>query len=562
MKGLMNKKNTNELIAEIKKLQKHIASLESKINNGKKFEEECNNSKRILNSILNNIPDIVYRLDAEGKITFINDVVKKYNYQPEELIGRHIFDLVHPDDLEKAKYKVKERRTGDRRTISFEVRMLSSKKSPIPVEIRSTGLYEQPVFLLQAEGLYRSESPKPNTFLGTQAIARDISDMKKMEAQLLQAQKMQAVGLLAGGVAHDFNNLLTVILGYTEKLLKSYNQSEPNYKDIKHIKNSANSAAALTSQLLAFSRRQVLKPEITNLNVIISKLENMLKRMIKEDIELILDLDKNLANIKTDTSKIEQIIMNLVTNACDAMHDGGKLKIETKNVLIDENYATKYIGFNPGPFVQMTISDTGEGMNEKTLENIFDPFFTTKEIGKGTGLGLATVYGIIKQSHGNIFVDSELGKGTTFNIFLPQCDEELLEIESTELPDKKVSPTETIMVVEDQTDVRELIVHVLKEYGYNIIESVDGEDALAKCKKYNKDIHLLITDVIMPKLNGLELREKLLVSYPNIKVIFMSGYADNVIGKMGVLDIDKIFIEKPFVPSKLISKIREILNNN
>ena len=558
----MNKKNTNELIKEINTLQKHIASLELKIDNGKNFEEECNNSKRILNSILNNIPDIVYRLDADGKITFINDVVKKYNYQPQELIGKHIFDLVHPDDLEKAKYKVKERRTGERRTTSFEVRMLSSKKNPIPVEIRSKGLYEQPVFLLEAEGLYKSEAPKPNTFLGTQAIARDISDIKKMEAQLLQAQKMQAVGLLAGGVAHDFNNLLTVILGYTEKLLKSFQQSNPNYKDIQHIKDSANSAAALTSQLLAFSRRQVLKPEITNLNTIISNLENMLKRMIKEDIELILVLDRNLSNIKTDTSKIEQIIMNLVTNASDAMRKGGKLTIQTKNVVIDENYTNKYVGFNPGPFVHLTISDTGEGMNNKTLENIFDPFFTTKDIGKGTGLGLATVYGIIKQSLGNIFVDSELGKGTTFNIFLPQCDEKVAETKSSKLSEKKITPSETIMVVEDQADVRELIVHVLKEYGYNIIESIDGEDALAKCKKYRKDIHLLITDVIMPKLNGLELREKLLKSYPDLKVIFMSGYADNVIAKMGVLDIDKIFIEKPFVPSSLISKIREILNNN
>jgi PAS domain S-box-containing protein len=558
----MNNNSNKNLTIEINKLQKHIASLELKISTWKDKEEECNNAKLILNSILNNIPDIVYRLDPEGRITYINQVIKQYNYQPEELIGKHIFDFVHPEDLEKAKYRVKERRTGERRTTSFEVRLLTSKVNPIPVEIRSTGLYENPVFLLEAEGLYRTDRPNPDYFLGTQAIARDISEIKRMEAQLLQAQKMQAVGLLAGGVAHDFNNLLTVILGYTEKLLRKFQKDHPNYKDIQHIKESSESAAALTSQLLAFSRRQVLKPKVTNLNPIIIKLENMLIRILKENIELILVLEENLSNIKTDESKIEQIIMNLVTNASDAMNDGGKLTIETKNVLVDEEYTKKHLGFKPGPFVQMTITDTGTGMNNKTLENIFDPFFTTKDVGKGTGLGLATVYGIIKQSHGNIFVDSELDKGTTFKIYLPQCDEKVEEIKDSKLSEKKIWPSETIMVVEDQDDVRELIVLVLKDYGYNIIEAIDGEDALLKCEKYKKDIHLLITDVIMPKINGLQLREKLLESYPELKIIFMSGYADNVIAQMGVLDIDKIFIEKPFIPSDLLSKIREIFNKS
>ena len=557
----MKEKSNKELLKELNILQKRIVSLELKISNGKVFEEDCNNSKRILNSILNTIPDLVYRLDPDGKITYINQVIKKYNYEPEELIGKHIFDLVHPEDLEKAKYKVKERRTGERRTTSFEVRLLTSKKNILPVEIRSTGLYEHPIFLLEAEGLYSTDSPNPNHFLGTQAIARDISSIKKMEAELLQAQKMQAVGLLAGGVAHDFNNLLTVILGYTEKLLKTFHEDNPSYKEIQHIKESAKSAAALTSQLLAFSRRQVLKSKVTNLNPIIIKLEKMLKRIIKEDIELSLVLEENLSNIKTDESKIEQIIMNLVSNASDAMQDGGKLTIETKNVLINEEYAKKHIGSKPGSFVQLTVKDTGTGMDKKTLENIFDPFFTTKDIGKGTGLGLATVYGIVKQSHGNVFVDSELGKGTTLSIFLPQCNEKIEEKESLKTFDEKIIPNETILIVEDQADVRELITQVLIQYGYNIIEATDGEDALEKCKKYKKEIHLLITDVIMPKLNGLELRDQIVAHYPEIKVIFMSGYADNVIAKMGILDIDKVFIEKPFLPSDLMSKIKEILNN-
>jgi len=557
----MIEKNNIELLKEINILQKRIASLELTVKNGKEFEEDCDKSKRILNSILNTIPDVVYRLDIEGRITYINDVIKKYKYQPEELIGKHIFDLVHPEDLEKAKYKVKERRTGERRTISFEVRLLTSKNSAIPVEIRSTELDDQPVFLLNAEGLYISESPNKKTFIGTQAIARDISEFKKMEAQLLQAQKMQAVGLLAGGVAHDFNNLLTVILGYTEKLLKTFHDDNSNYRDMLHIKNSAKSAASLTSQLLAFSRRQVLKPKITNLNPIINKLEKMLKRIVKEDIELNIVLDENLSNIKTDESKIEQIIMNLVSNASDAMQEGGTLTIETKNVLIDEEYIEKHVSLKPGHFVQLTVNDTGTGMNKKTLENIFVPFFTTKDIGKGTGLGLATVYGIVKQSHGNVFVDSELGKGTTFSILLPQCNEKIEEKELSKIVDKEVKPHETILIVEDQTDVRQLITEILKQNGYHIIEASDGEDALEKCKNYNKDIHLLITDVIMPNMNGIELRERIISIYSDIKVIFMSGYADNVIAEMGILDIDEIFIEKPFMPSDLLTKIKETIHS-
>ena len=558
----MPERSNKELLKEISDLQKRIAILELSVKSSKEFEQECEKSKRILNSILNTVPDVVYRLDTEGRITYINDVIKKYNYQPQDLIGEHIFDLVHPEDLEKAKYKVKERRTGERRTISFEVRLLTSRNDSIPVEIRSTELDDQPVFLLNAEGIYISEKPNQKTFIGTQAIARDISDFKKMETQLLQAQKMQAVGLLAGGVAHDFNNLLTVILGYTEKLLKSSHEDVHNYKDIQRIKDSAKSAAALTSQLLAFSRRQVLKPKITNLNLIIVKLEKMLQRIVKEDIKLNIVMEENLSNIKTDESKIEQIIMNLVSNASDAMQDGGTLTIETNNILIDEEYMERYVSLKPGPFVELLVKDTGMGMNQKTMENIFDPFFTTKDVGKGTGLGLATVYGIVKQSHGYIFVESEIEKGTTFRIFLPQCKEKIEEKEKTKSVDRKVKPNETILIVEDQIDVRQLVIQILQQDGYNIIEASDGKEALKKCKNYKKDIHLVITDVIMPNMNGLELKEKILSIYPDIKVIFMSGYADNVIAEMGILDIDEIFIEKPFMPSDLLLKIKETLNNH
>jgi two-component system sensor histidine kinase EvgS len=292
-------------------------------------------------------------------------------------------------------------------------------------------------------------------------------------------------------------------------------------------------------------------------------MEKMLKRVIKEDIELNILLEDNLFNIKTDEGKIEQIIMNLASNASDAMQEGGTLTIKTKNVLIDEEaHNDKFVSIKSGSYVQLIVQDTGIGIDQKTLENIFDPFYTTKDVGKGTGLGLATVYGIVKQSQGYIFVESELEEGTTFIIFFPQSKERI-EIKEVAPKEEKIEKAvETIMIVEDQTDVRQLIAQILKQNCYKILEAKDGEDALRKCKNHKKVIHLVITDVIMPNMNGLELKQTLTSIYPNIKVIFMSGYADNVIAEMGIMDIDKIFIEKPFLPSELLKKIKETLNTD
>ncbi len=551
--------NNTALLKEIDQLRARVKGLELEKKKRAELEDELFESKRILNSIINTIPDIVYRLDAEGKITYINDVIKNYNYEPNDLLGKDIYELVHPDDLDKAKYCVKERRTGERRTKSFELRLLTSDQKSVSFEVRSKELYDDKVFLLQAEGIYKSDSPNEKTFIGTQALARDISDYKKMEAQLRQSQKMEAVGLLAGGVAHDFNNLLTVISGYTDILIASCRNNDDLCKKLNHIKQSAQSASQLTAQLLAFSRRQILRAEVINLNDIIRKMESILKRVIKESINLEVELDDNLKNIKTDPLQMEQIIMNLATNADDAMADGGTLSIVTKNVYFDEHYAEEHVGTKAGYYVHLKISDTGIGIDGKDIENIFEPFFTTKEMGRGTGLGLATVYGIIKQSGGNIWVESSPGQGSTFNIYLPQTQEISSVIEPKKENNEQLTGSETILVVEDQRDILELISMSLEGSGYHVLAASDGEEALRLVENYKNTIDLLLTDVIMPNSNGNELAEKLYALYPDIVVIYMSGYADNAIARLGVLDIDKNFIQKPFTPMELVKKIQDVL---
>jgi two-component system, cell cycle sensor histidine kinase and response regulator CckA len=515
----------------------------------------------MLEAIINNFPDIIYQLDPDGKIIYINDNINKYNYQPEDLIGKSIFDIVHPGDKERAQWHVNERRTGERRTRSFEVQLLAADNKDTSADSDKKGRHKNPIFVLHAEGIYDKSNPAGNTFLGTQAIARDISEKKMIEEQLRQAQKMEAIGLLAGGIAHDFNNMLTVVLGYADVLLMEMTEDSPFYKKLKHIRNAGESAKSLTGQLLSYSRRQILKPEILDLNSIILHMEPMIQRMIKENIELTIELQKDLDFIKTDPTQMEQIIMNLTGNANDAMPDGGKLEIKTENIVLDSDFTSKNVGSTEGFFVKLSVSDTGVGLDDDLKENIFDPFFTTKEIGKGTGLGLATVYGIIKQSNGNIWVNSSPGQGTRFDIFLPRSDEKPQAKEEQHDFTKTRKTTGTIMVVEDEKEILEFISQLLKEKGYNVLEAADGKKALKQFHAYDKPVHLLLTDVIMPNMNGPQLAQKLAAENPGLKILFMSGYTDNIIAQMGVLDIDKEFIKKPFLPLELLNKISEMLDN-
>ena len=390
------------------------------------------------------------------------------------------------------------------------------------------------------------------------AIVRDITERQQLEEQLRQSQKMEAIGVLAGGIAHDFNNLLTAINGYSEIVLKKMPVSDPLHHNVEEIRAAGDRAAALTTQLLAFSRKQVMKPVVHNLNDVITNIEKMLRRIIRENIDLKTVLDPDLGNINADPGQIEQVIMNLVVNARDAMPDGGRLTVETQNIYLDEDYASEHIEVTPGPFARMTVTDTGAGMDERTQSQIFEPFFTTKGVGQGTGLGLSTVFGIIKQSGGDIRVYSEIGHGTIFKIYLPCVDKAVEKLRWAETGDD-LTGTETVLLVEDEEVVRNLVREILATNGYTVLEAANGPEALSRCESYNGPIHLLLTDMIMPGMSGPELRDEVATLRPGIRVLFMSGYTDDSIMRNGTLDLDMSFIEKPFTPDSLSGKIREVL---
>lgn len=386
--------------------------------------------------------------------------------------------------------------------------------------------------------------------------------LKESEEKLRQSQKLESIGQLAGGIAHDFNNLLTAITGYSELSLRRLENDDPLRRNLEEIRSAGERAAALTRQLLAFSRKQVLQPKILDVNLIVSDFEKMLQRLIGEDIELRTILKPQLGNIKADPGQIEQVIMNLVVNARDAMPLGGKLTIETENVFLNEIYAKQHIGVVPGAYIVLTVSDTGIGMDDETQKRIFDPFFTTKDLGKGTGLGLSTVYGIVKQSGGNVWVYSEINYGTTFKVYLPRVDE-IGEITEPEKPlESEIKGTETILIAEDEDTVRKYTKDVLVSCGYVVLEAASGKEALLLCDEYEKPIQMLITDVVMPGLSGRELVDEVSLKYPNMKVLFMSGYTDNTIVYHGVLDKVTDFIQKPFSPDTLAQKVRQLLKAN
>jgi signal transduction histidine kinase len=383
---------------------------------------------------------------------------------------------------------------------------------------------------------------------------------KQLEDQLRQAQKMESVGRLAGGIAHDFNNLLTIIAGYSQLGLELVSPKDPVAGHLGEIKRAADRAAELTRQLLAFSRRQVLSFQVINLNAIVTGMDRMLRRLIGEDVELETRLAPGLGRVKADPGQIEQVIMNLAINARDAMPWGGKLTLETRNVELDEKYAASHASVKPGPYVLLAVSDSGAGMDKEVLEHIFEPFFTTKEQGKGTGLGLAMVYGTIKQCGGFIWVYSEKGKGATFKIYLPLV-EEGEEGEATQaVEERPLTGTETILLVEDETGVRGLAEQVLADYGYRVLAASRGEEALRLAAQSDGPLHLLLTDVVMPGMSGRELAERLHPSKPGLKVLYMSGYTDEAIVRHGVLEEGVEFLQKPFTPQALARKVRQVLD--
>ena len=389
----------------------------------------------------------------------------------------------------------------------------------------------------------------------------DITERKQLENELVQKQKMEAIGRLAGGIAHDFNNLLTVINGYSQLILHSMPKENPLYTQIEQIFQAGERAKNLTGQLLAFSRKQIRQPEPLNLSQLVRNLEKMLTRLIGEDIEIICDLDENLWAIESDKSQIEQIILNLMINARQAMPNGGQITIKTENFVPEASMLKKYPEIQSGKYVRLSIEDTGIGMDEETQKHIFEPFFTTKPVGQGTGLGLATVYGIIKQNNGYIYVKSALNQGTKFCIYFPAVEKETSLEENQTLLKEDLRGKETIFLVEDDPSVRELTLRSLNYFGYKVIVSANGEEALKKFKQNNIHVDLLITDVIMPGMSGKKLVDLIRKKKPGLKVLFMSGYSEDQISKQGILNKEINFIQKPFAPMDLVKRLREILDN-
>jgi signal transduction histidine kinase/ActR/RegA family two-component response regulator len=412
---------------------------------------------------------------------------------------------------------------------------------------------------LQLESLSQSLDKKRNIAEKERTDALEALEIS--EKQLVQSQKLEAVGRLAGGISHDFNNLLTVILGYSDISRRNLKDGDPLQRNLDEIIKASERAASLTRQLLAFSRKQVMQPKVFDLNTVVTDLEKMLRRMIGEDIELRVNSQPDLGNIKADPVQLEQVIMNLVINARDAMPKGGKLSIETTNVYLDESYAREHVSVAPGHYVMLAISDTGAGMDEATRQRIFEPFFTTKESGKGTGLGLSMVYGIVKQSGGNIWVYSEKGTGTTFKIYFPRVTAEAEEYKRASHTLEVPKGSETILLVEDADLVRTLARQVLETAGYNVLEAPNADAAIQLCRTRNGNkIDLLLTDVVMPGMSGNDMSKVLLAKQPDMPVLYMSGYTDDAIVQHGVLEAGINFIQKPFSPGALALKVREVLD--
>ena len=506
-------------------------------------QENLRRSELNFRSLVTNAPYGICRCDSTGKILDANPAFLELLGHPsgDELIGQHIFGLYAEDDkwFDLADFL---RSSQPFKGLTAEWKRRNNTTTVVRVSGRAVGNGREGIVF--------------------ELFAEDVTERRALEQQLRQSQKMEAVGRLAGGIAHDFNNLLMVISGYSEFLLERLG-AEPHLRGpAQEIASAADRASSLTRQLLAFSRKQMLAPRIVNLNDVATENIKMLTRMIGEDVDLVMVPSPNLWPVRADAGQIEQVIMNLAVNARDAMPSGGKLTIETSNVMLDEEYARFHAPLRPGDYVMVAISDTGAGMDGETQSHIFEPFFTTKGT-KGTGLGLSTVYGIVKQSGGYIWVYSEVGRGTTFKIYLPRVASsgEAAAQVATPIEYHKVEPgTETILLVEDEANLRYLARQYLEKQGYKVIEAADGAVAMQIAVAHEATIHLLLTDVIMPGMNGRELAQRISEIRPNVKVLYMSGYTENVIGHNGIMDAGIRLLQKPFNLRDLKSIVREVLD--
>jgi two-component system cell cycle sensor histidine kinase/response regulator CckA len=501
-------------------------------------------------------------LDANWKLAEI------FRYEPAELMSKNILDLIAPQSRELVLNNI---RSGYKNT--YEARGLKKGGVVFPIEISSKPIsyrgHPATVALIRDISEQKhAQTAYQQAVIYAQELRAEITERKRaeeiradLEQQLRQAQKMEAIGQFAGGIAHDFNNLLTSILGYAGLALEMLPPEHPTRSDIQGIQNTVQRAATLTRQLLAFARKQIINPQVVNLNEVVLNVDKLLSRLIGANMKLTTTLAPDLVPIKADPGQLEQILINLAVNARDAMPHGGELIIETANVTLDHHYARRHAGVAPGEYVLLAVSDTGTGMSEEVKARLFEPFFTTKEVGKGTGLGLATCFGIVNQSGGHIQAYSELGQGTTFKIYLPRVAGVALPLVKPEPIDTLLQGTETILLAEDESPVRELAARALRQQGYTVLAAANGAEALRLAQnKVEKEIHLLVTDMVMPKMGGAELVEQLKLTHPTLKVLYMSGYTDSTIIRYGLPTPGTAFLQKPFAMQRLIRKVRDMLD--
>ena len=508
----------------------------------KRAEEAFRRSEHRFRAMVENSSDAIKLLSREGLVIYASpSTAAVVGYAPHEYVGTNIFAAIHPDDLADARVVFKS--------------CLGRPGVPVRSQHR----------VRHKDGSYRwVEVLRVNRLSDPELYAivtnyRDVTDRKRLEDQLLQSQKMEAVGRLAGGIAHDFNNMLSAIVGFSHMIIGDLREGDPILGDMHEIAAAAERAAQLTRQLLAFSRKQVMQPRVLDLGAHVREMDKMLRRLIGENIELVVETASGLDLVKVDPGQIEQVILNLVINARDAMPNGGKLVIETANAILDQSHANDHVGVAPGSYVMLAVRDTGQGMDRHVRERIFEPFFTTKEGGRGTGLGLSTVLGIVQQSGGHIWVYSEPGQGTTFKVYLPRCQERLpsVPIRSSRAP--SLRGHETILLVEDEEVVLTFASRALRRQGYSVLEARNGDEALLIAERHPKVVDLLLTDVVMPRMSGPELANRLKARRPELIVLYMSGYTEDANVHDGVLDSDVELLEKPLRPELLLSRVRELL---
>jgi PAS domain S-box-containing protein len=495
--------------------------------------------------ILNNTSDVVVAFNLEGRITYVNPAIQSLTgYGVQETSELEFLSLVHHDDKLRLTTVWDLLIAGQRRTeVEFRLETKTGKTR-------------------WCSGSWGPIYDEGGRQIGVQGYLRDISEHKLLQTQLLHSQKMEAIGRLAGGIAHDFNNLLTAIVGYCQLSLAELENGTPGHQRIKQVLKAAERAGSLTGQLLAFSRRQMLMPEVVDLNALLNDVNEMLRRLIGENTELVAIFSPGLGRVRADPGQIGQVIVNLAVNARDAMPKGGSLTIQTANMNLGEPEDGPKPELAPGDYVVLSVTDTGSGMDRETMSQIFEPFFTTKAVGKGTGLGLSTVYGIVKQSGGEITVESEVGRGTTFRIYLPRVESASRALGLEEAVPPADSGTETILIVEDDETLLELAWEILTDVGYNAIRAPSGQSALLQCERYQGPIHLMITDLVMPQMNGSELAHRAALLRPRMKILFMSGYADDAVSTNGISIAGVPFLQKPFSPQTLWQKVREVLDSS